>query len=672
MKINMKKAIQQLLIVGLLICQIGTAAFSQKTRQMEREKNSTAEKRLALVIGNGAYRNASSLDNPVNDATDMAATLKDLGFEVISGTNLTKAQMDKLIRDFGNRLAETKAVGLFFYAGHGIAQNGTNYLIPIDADIQAEDEIEYSSVSINFVLGKMAAANNGFNMVILDACRNNPFARKWRNYRDTGDKGGLTRIDAPTGTLIAYATKPGDVASDGNGRNGLYTGALLKQMRIKNVDITKMFQLVRADVIKQSNGKQVPFDESSVVGDFYFGGLDKTVVTQNSVNSSANSKTGEETFWRTIENSTEERDFENYIARSERGEFAGTYKASAELKLFRLKKDKAAATWVRLSSTAKLLLKYEFVDIFLEGLSLVQVGKSTEFLNTQGNKVIDERNIRYGFIDRSGREIIPAKYYRALRFSDGLARVGAEDGHYFIDKNNNKYDLIPSKYSNEPDDLMNGYSFTDGLLKVYIVNSQKEEKWGFIGKNGQETIALKYAYVESFSEGLALAVETNKGGFIDKTGKEIIPFKYDYAFSFSEGLAAVARLGDDKILKWGFIDKTGKEIIPLKYDYAFSFSDGLAQVRIGNENTGKWSFIDKTGKEIIPPRDNIAFEFKDGLAMLRIGNKFGFIDKTGKEVIPIKYDEIWCLAFQKDGIIGVILDGRKGFVDIYGNEYFDF
>lgn len=306
-------------VLTVLTFLVNVTTFGQ-TRQLERQKSpnpQTTQKRVALVIGNSAYKNASELLNPANDATDMAQTLKDLGFEVISGTNQTKAQMQNLIRQFGNRLADTKAVGLFFYAGHGIAQDGTNYLIPVDADIQAEDEIEESSVSINFVLNKMSTANNGFNIVILDACRNNPFSRKWRNYRDVGNSGGLTRMDAPTGTLIAYATKPGDVASDGTGRNGLYTGALLKQMRVKNMDITKVFQRVRANVIKQSNGKQVPFDESSVVGDFYLAGIENNTPVHSPNNKmstdnsdpnfakTADAKMVEREIFRSIQNSTD-------------------------------------------------------------------------------------------------------------------------------------------------------------------------------------------------------------------------------------------------------------------------------------------------------------------------------------------------------------------------------
>ena len=314
-------------LVALVVSSLLSVStvMAQPERRLEREKSNAASattgQRVALVIGNSAYQNTAALPNPVNDATDMAKALSDLGFEVISGTNQTKAQMQNLIRQFGTRLTETKAVGLFYYAGHGISAGGTNYLIPVDADIQAEDEIEEASVSINFLLNKMAAAQNGFNMVILDACRNNPFARKWRNYRDLGDKGGLARIDAPTGTLIAYATKPGEVASDGTGRNGLYTSALLRQMRRKNVDVTKMLQLVRADVIKQSGGRQVPFDESSVVGDFYFGGNDG--ISPNNAESSVPNPVDVETqYWNRIQNSRNPEDFTEYLKEFSNGRYA--------------------------------------------------------------------------------------------------------------------------------------------------------------------------------------------------------------------------------------------------------------------------------------------------------------------------------------------------------------
>jgi hypothetical protein len=149
-----------------------------------------------------------------------------------------------------------------------------------------------------------------------------------------------------------------------------------------------------------------------------------------------------------------------------------------------------------------------------------------------------------------------------------------------------------------------------------------------------------------------------------KTGNEIISLKYDSIESFSEGLAAVRLNG-----RAGFIDKTGREIISLtKYDWADSFSEGLAGVRLN----GKWGFIDKTGKEVIPLKYNIVLPFSEGVAEVRVNYKIGLIDKTGKEIFPPKYDKIWCEAFRKQGFIGVTLNGKKGFVDIYGNEYFDF
>jgi tetratricopeptide (TPR) repeat protein len=259
----------------MLACVCVTAS-AQATRQLERERTgapAASQKRLALVIGNGGYKFVGPLANPVNDASDMAAALRKLGFEVISGTDQNKRQMETLIRQFGERLSETKAVGLFYYAGHGFQSAGQNFLAPVDADIPAEDEIEYSAVNLNFVLGKMAVAGNPLNIVILDACRNNPFAKKWRSVRDISTQGGLAGITkAPTGTMIAYSTAPGEVASDGGGRNGLYTGELLKQIAKPDTSLEDVFKNVRAEVRRKSESKQVPWESSSVEGNFYFAG----------------------------------------------------------------------------------------------------------------------------------------------------------------------------------------------------------------------------------------------------------------------------------------------------------------------------------------------------------------------------------------------------------------
>jgi len=221
----------RLFVGAALVFLFAVLSSGQEKRQLIQEKPNSSNKRIALVIGNGAYKKAKSLPNPANDAADMAKALKEVGFdEVLSGTDLTKRQMETLIRDFGVKLA-SGGVGLFYYAGHGLQVSGENFLVPIDAYIPQEEDVKYAAVSLGMVLSRMTTAKNNLNIVILDACRNNPFARSWRGYRDVGNNDGLAKISPPTGTLVLYSTVPGSVASDGTGRNGLFTEALLKQVR---------------------------------------------------------------------------------------------------------------------------------------------------------------------------------------------------------------------------------------------------------------------------------------------------------------------------------------------------------------------------------------------------------------------------------------------------------
>jgi hypothetical protein len=224
------------------------------------------EKRLALIIGNASYTGANKLSNPVNDANDMAIALKKLGFDVLQFTNLDNKAMKKAINSFGDQLREYQ-VGLFYYAGHGVQNNGINYLVPIDAQPESRNEIEYECIDANRILTKMEDARTRTNIVVLDACRNNPLDRSWS--RGGGDN-GLATMDAPIGSVIAYATAPGKTAADGNGRNGLYTAALLKALQTPNQTIIQLFQQVRAEVIKQSSNKQLPWESTSLTGDFYF------------------------------------------------------------------------------------------------------------------------------------------------------------------------------------------------------------------------------------------------------------------------------------------------------------------------------------------------------------------------------------------------------------------
>ncbi len=246
----------------------GFPVFAQQQRELTQDDDDKKpQKRTALVIGNADYTIARKLANPSNDATDMANSLRAVGFEVVSGTNLNLKQMTDKVREFGDKLKVNGGVGLFYYAGHGIQVGGRNYLIPVDAAIPREDEVDFNALNLDLVLRKMGTANNGLNIVILDACRNNPFARNWSRG---DDEGGLAQISAPTGTFIAYATSPDRTASDGNGRNGLYTSELLKIIRQPNLKIEETFKEVRKAVSKLSDGKQIPWDSSSLSGDFYF------------------------------------------------------------------------------------------------------------------------------------------------------------------------------------------------------------------------------------------------------------------------------------------------------------------------------------------------------------------------------------------------------------------
>ncbi len=272
---------QKLLLISslfiLLIASFGVKA--QKTRELTQDDDdSKPQKRTALVIGNADYTVARKLVNSSNDATDMANSLRGLGFDVVSGVNLNLKQMNDKVREFGDKLKANGGVGLFYYAGHGIQVSGRNYLIPVDAAIPREDEVDFNALNLDLILRKMGTANNGLNIVILDACRNNPFARSWSRG---DDEGGLAQISAPTGTFIAYATSPDKTASDGNGRNGLYTAELLKVMKQPNMKIEETFKEVRKAVSKSSGGKQIPWDSSSLSGDFYFAqGEQNTAVTK--------------------------------------------------------------------------------------------------------------------------------------------------------------------------------------------------------------------------------------------------------------------------------------------------------------------------------------------------------------------------------------------------------
>ncbi len=228
------------------------------------------EKRYALVIGNSNYsQSVGILKNPVNDATDVATELRKSDFEVQLLTNATYVQLREAMRKFHEKLTNgplDQTVGLFYYAGHGVQYQEENYLVPVDADVKYEDDIVRMCFPVqNMVLANMERSNSRMNIIILDACRNNPFPATSRSIGS-----GLGEMKRAKGSFIAYATSPGSVASDGSGRNGLYTQELLKALHKPGLTIEQVFKDVRMNVLRLSGEKQYTWDSSNIIGEFYF------------------------------------------------------------------------------------------------------------------------------------------------------------------------------------------------------------------------------------------------------------------------------------------------------------------------------------------------------------------------------------------------------------------
>jgi hypothetical protein len=240
---------------------------------LEHDSSYAIGRRVALIIGNSEYRGSvSRLANPANDARDIAYSMEEVGFDVALHLDVTRDEMNRAILDFKKRLHESD-VGLFYYAGHAIQVNGRNFMIPVEANLEITDMradtladyVSLETVEIDDVLGRMAAAEPDLNIVILDACRDNPFAGRSR-----GLSRGLAQTLAPRGTFVAYATAPGQVAEDGGGNNSPYTSALVEAVNTPGLKLEDVFKQVRRDVALETDGRQTPWENSSIFGDFYF------------------------------------------------------------------------------------------------------------------------------------------------------------------------------------------------------------------------------------------------------------------------------------------------------------------------------------------------------------------------------------------------------------------
>ena len=297
------------LLIIFLAVWLGVASAAEPQRNRKAQTASSGEKRVALVIGNAAYPGAGALKNPVNDANDIAAKLKKLGFDVTVRTDMRYRDMLRSLTDFGDKVKEGSEA-LFFYAGHGMQVKGRNYLIPVDAEIRTEGSVSSEAVDVDQLLDKLSQAR--LSIVILDACRNNPFERRFR-----GGGQGLAQINAPTGTLIAYATAPGKVAADGDGRNGLYTQELLKAMDIPGMKIEDVFKRVRGNVIRVTGDAQTPWESSSLTGDFYFIFQGPTVVHVQQAPVDPETDT-----WKAAESTNTESAYHAYLDAYPKGRYA--------------------------------------------------------------------------------------------------------------------------------------------------------------------------------------------------------------------------------------------------------------------------------------------------------------------------------------------------------------
>ena len=281
---------------------------------MPAGRTTQGEARVALVIGNGAYA-SSPLKNPVHDARAMAAALQKCGFTVIALENASYQRMREGLREFGSRIAQG-GVGLFYFAGHGMQVKGRNYLIPVEADIAGEDEVAGAALDVDAVLAKLETARNRLNILILDACRNNPFGRSFR-----GGASGLAPLDAPAGTYIAFATAPGRTAADGTRNNGLYTEQLLSAMGAPGVKLEDTFKRVLTGVRRGSNDQQVPWTSSSVEGDFYF--VPGVAAPAQGPSTPASHSTDQElALWSSIKETGTQDEFQAYLDRFPDGIFA--------------------------------------------------------------------------------------------------------------------------------------------------------------------------------------------------------------------------------------------------------------------------------------------------------------------------------------------------------------
>ena len=298
------------LIVSLAALLAGTAAEA---------------KRLALIIGNGAYQHVPRLANPANDAIDMSAALKKLGFEIIEGRDLDEAAMRRAVKQFAETLTGAK-IGLFFYAGHGLQVDGQNYLVPIDAKLETAAGLDFELIRLDVVQRAMERETRT-NVIFLDACRDNPLTRNLarvmgtRSVKEVGR--GLAAVELGVGTLISFSTQPGNFALDGDGRNSPYAAALAKHLSNPTEDLSTLLISVRNDVMAATNDRQIPWEHSALRSKFYFGAVPESKPAGPTLEQ-------QREFWQSIRGNADPAVLATYLERNPNGPFAALARALIE------------------------------------------------------------------------------------------------------------------------------------------------------------------------------------------------------------------------------------------------------------------------------------------------------------------------------------------------------
>lgn len=448
-----------------------------------------AEKRVALVIGNAAYEN-SPLKNPVNDAGDMEKMLKSLGFDVIARLNANQKQMEDAIRQFQAKLSKD-AMGLFFFAGHGMQVGGVNYLIPIGAKIQQESDIKYESVDAGRVMDAMHEAGNPLNIVVLDACRDNPFARGSRS----GANKGLARMDAPSGTFIAYATAPGDTAADGDGRNGVFTKYMLEYMPTPNLEVDKVLKKVRVSVMRETGKKQVPWQSSSLTGDFFFkggaegagGGMDKAAAEE----------------WAKIEKERQEiAELKRQIERSQREAKAAPAQAPAAVQAAAPAQAQAPMPAPRAAKPPKLmlLLQEDCVNCPVKGMNMAE----NELLARLAEK-------GYPLVDKAQLDAANQQGQTRLALS-GDANAAKQLGAMF----GAKYVLVGKAAIQDAGEVMPGTNMRSiqTNIQLKIISAQTGQILGSTVKSG---VAAHMSALSGAQQALANAAKATVNDYVGPT-----------------------------------------------------------------------------------------------------------------------------------------------------------